>query len=176
VSALQPSPVRRELVPPPALVAPRGFAVLSEPLVTGLPHRVALTPALSLVVILPTGVVAAWRAAESEALVSSSDAQAASIAAAGSAEPALGAPPLRLLVETGGVVSACLPLVLARCCRAVSATGVDLELVALGWRLHAGTVRGAGDFGSRLDVAWREVGRGADVIAAPDGEEPSWLR
>jgi hypothetical protein len=157
----------RELVPPPALAPPAGFSVLDEPIAGGLPHRVPLTPTLSLVVILPTGVVAAWRDADPAQLVTSSDAQAAPRAAGQDPGPFLGAPPLRLVVEDGGETAACLPLVLGLRQRAGAASGVALELVALGWRLHSGTVRGAGDFGSRLQIAWHQVGRGADLFAAP---------
>jgi hypothetical protein len=45
--------------------------------------------------------------------------------------------------------------------------GVAVELVLLAWELRAGTVRGPGEFGSRLALAWRRADRGAAEFSPP---------
>ena len=45
--------------------------------------------------------------------------------------------------------------------------GARIDLLIRSWDLRAGSMRGAGDFGSRIDVAWRRADRGSDAFAPP---------
>ena len=45
--------------------------------------------------------------------------------------------------------------------------GPAVELVIRRWEILAGTVLGAGDFGSRITLAWREIDLGADRFLPP---------
>jgi hypothetical protein len=129
----------------------------TEPLVGGLPHTIGLDTELSLALVLPSGLAMQWLRADPLAVVSSS---------AGDGEPhvpdAAPAPraPLRLLALVRSQPVAAVPLV-AGLQRALpddgGPGGARLELQILTWELHAGTLRGAGDFGSFVDVAWRRV-------------------
>jgi hypothetical protein len=46
-------------------------------------------------------------------------------------------------------------------------TGIRIELVVLGWQIRAGSLRGPGDFGSRIELAWRIADRAADEFSPP---------
>jgi hypothetical protein len=48
-----------------------------------------------------------------------------------------------------------------------SAAGAAIELILLGWAVHAGTVRGSGDFGSYVSFAWRWANQAIQVFGPP---------
>jgi hypothetical protein len=80
-------------------------------------------------------------------------------------------PPVRVLVQGGASLSASVPL-LAGQQRIVSDAGGSeggamIELAVVGWDIRAGSLRGAGDFGSRLDLAWRRAGVADDQFEPP---------
>jgi hypothetical protein len=77
---------------------------------------------------------------------------------------------VRLFVLRGDQVLGSLPLVLGYRGRVANdglPPGVQLEVVALAWELRAGTLRGPGDSGARLALAWRRVDAAADAFAPP---------
>jgi hypothetical protein len=166
-----PIPVARELTPDPDLTPPAGFIVLEEPLVDGLPHRVPLGADLVGVLTVPTGLALTWRDADPSEPVSRSGNQL--VPAAGTGGGSTGAvdrPPVRLFVLRGDQILGALPLVVGRRGRIGDnglAPGVQLEVVALAWELRVGTLRGPGDAGARLALAWRRVDAAADAFAAP---------
>ena len=75
-----------------------------------------------------------------------------------------GAPRLRL--QRDGVTVAIAPLVLGPLFDVTDADArLRLTIVILGWSLHAGDLRGVGDHGSVLSLAYAAADRAADVFA-----------
>ena len=168
---MQPISVVELLVPEPSIVAPTELTRLEEPLVRGLPHTITLADDLSLTVVLPTGLARAWRDADPTSIVSTSDGQRAPFTANASAPVGdVASAPLRIVVQVAQAVVATIPVVARR--RQVVPDAGDpsqaarLELEVMSWVVHAGTVRGAGDFGSRIVIAWRRADA-ADVEFTP---------
>jgi hypothetical protein len=129
----------------------------TEPLRDGLPHTIALDAETSLVAVLPNGLAVQWLQADPLAIVSSSHPEGDPHVPGAATPPRA---PMRLLVLAGSQPLAAVPLV-AGLHRTVpddgGPDGARLELEILGWEVHAGTLRGAGDFGSFVDFAWRRV-------------------
>jgi hypothetical protein len=165
-----------ELLTPEPLPGPPDPAVytrVTRPVETGLPLRIDLGADLALVLIAPTGVATAWRDADPRAIVSSSDDEHAPFDPAGLATaptaPA-GRVPLRLVLLSEGRPLAAVPLRLGRAL--LPDTGADdrgtlAQIVVLSWEIHAGTLRGAGDVGSLLDLAWRRADHSSDAFSPP---------
>jgi hypothetical protein len=42
-----------------------------------------------------------------------------------------------------------------------------IELAVLGWDIRAGSLRGPGDFGSRIRLAWRSADRSVELFSTP---------
>jgi hypothetical protein len=165
-----------------AASAPRGMTIVEQRLRAGLPARFALTNAFTLVVTLPTGLATAWREADAGALVTAGRFERGRPEEGWVTAPgAAGRPPLWLVLldTTGAGVTAGLP---ARrpVAAAAGIAGVPRRLVTgggqpvgvavtmLDWEIYAGTVLGAGDFGSWARLAWRPIGKGSDHFdAAP---------
>jgi hypothetical protein len=164
-------PVARELTPGPAMTPPAGFTVVDEALVDGLPHRVPLGGDLVAVLAVPTGLALAWRDGDPAEPVSGSGDQLAPVDAAGDGPTgAVGRPPVRLFVLQGDRVRGSLPRVAGARLRVGDdglPPGVQLEVVALAWELRAGTLRGPGDVGARLRLAWRRVDAAPDAFSPP---------
>ncbi len=139
----------------------------TEPLVAGLPHTIVLDADVSLALTLPNGLAAQWLAADPQAIMASSRPEL---------EPhvpesgAVARPPLRLVAMVSSKPVAAVPLV-AGMRRAVpdhgDAGGVRVELEIVGWEVRAGTLRGSGDFGSFVDLAWRRADRAARRFEPP---------
>jgi hypothetical protein len=167
-----PVPVARELTPDPDLSAPAGFTVVDEPLVDGLPHRMALGADLTAVLTVPTGQALTWRDTDPTERVSSGEDGLLPAAAPEGGAPEGGAvdrPPARLFVLRGDEVLGSVPLVLGRRARVSDdglPPGVQLEIALLSWDVRAGTLRGPGDVGARLSFAWRRAGA-SDVFTPP---------
>jgi hypothetical protein len=170
--ALPPIPIQRYLVPDAPPVMPEGFTLVDEKIIGGLPHTVRLDAETSVLVLLPTGLATTWRDADPTAVVATS---ATELVPAAAAAPGASAPieemgdvtrvPARLLVRRSGATDASIPLVLGGPRRspdggdAGGMRGVRVEIVLLSWDIRAGSVRGAGDFGSRIAFAWRRADR-----------------
>ncbi|MGB3439801.1 MAG: hypothetical protein WBA97_13715 [Actinophytocola sp.] len=157
-------PIDRYLLPERENGAlPDGFTEVRDSLVAGLPHRIELTAAVHAALILPTGLANQWLAADPLDLVSTSDDETANRPSAALAAPGLAErAPLRLVVLRQDEALGSVPLVvgLRRTCGPV-------EVAVLGWRLCAGTVRGAGDFGSFVALGVRAVDLAVDVFGPP---------
>jgi hypothetical protein len=169
-----PIPVVNLLTPAPLPVPPDGYTRVTQSIQSGLPYRVDVGPGLALVLIAPTGVATAWRDADPRTVISASDDEVeafdpATLTAASTAP--VDRIPLRLLVVSNGRVVAAVPLRAGRLRLAPDGgddnVGTLVELVVLGWELHAGTLRGAGDVGSQIDFAWRRADRGSDTFSPP---------
>lgn len=161
-------PIESHLVPAEPSAPTAGTTRLAVPLARGVPHTVELDRDVSLVVVVPTGVAVAWRDADPSALVSAGAEQLQADGATG--DPAVDRASPRALVLLRGAPVASLPLV-AGARRMVPDDGGEggevVELTIVDWEVRAGTVRGAGDFGSRLDVAFRRSDGGSARFEPP---------
>ncbi|MFJ6150624.1 hypothetical protein [Micromonospora profundi] len=181
---MPPFPIDRYLLPETPVEVPDGFTEVRQSLTAGLPHRVELGAGVHAVLILPTGLARQWLNTDPLAVVSSSADDLAPRPAppATPRAPALvGRVPLRLVVRQGARILGSVPLAtgLRRVCPdAGPSTGPStaVELLVLAWLLHAGTVRGSGDYGSTLTLAWRPADRAVDQFGPPPINEFVWRR
>ena len=162
---MAPMPMDRFLTPEKPTTIPSGFTRSRQELTRGVPFQWPLESDLSLVLLVPTGFAALWRQADPDVVVSAaSDETQAHIAPRG-ADP-LERPAIRLLLRQGGQTLATIPLAAGLSRLAPDADGGRsvIALYVADWLLHAGCVRGPGDYGSFVDVAWRRVDAGANAF------------
>ena len=148
--------VRTAVADRPALLP--GYTTLTSRITLGLPHVMALDQRLTLGLVAPTGLARFWLATARETVVSQ----------AGEDQP--GAPPFRLVLRAdGGRMSGVAPVVLGPA-RFVGSAGTEapgLRLRVTGWRIHAGSLVGTGDFGSYIAIDWKPWGAAASRFEAP---------
>lgn len=168
----RPFPIRRYLVPEEKPIPPEGFTRVDERIVNGLPHSIQLSDNIMLVVVIPNGQAVAWRDADPAAVLSSSGDELLP-AAAGGDEPVghVKRAPARILVRISGKTAASVPLV-AGLRRSIpdsgdGRSGVRIELAILSWDLTTGIMRGGGDFGSSISLAWRRADRAVEHYSTP---------
>jgi hypothetical protein len=122
---------------------------------------------LGVVLFVPTGSAVLWRDADPTAIVADSDLDdAPSIPQDPETPPRA---PARILLRRGRTVIAVAPLV-AGLWRVLPDGDHDasmVELYVVSFRLTAGTLRGAGDYGSFVEVAWRRGAAGATGFTVP---------
>ncbi|GAA4878649.1 hypothetical protein [Actinomycetospora straminea] len=166
---------RRLLVAPPDTGVPAGWTAVDEALLAGVPHRIPLTGDLVLLLVVPTGLATAWQGAPAAAVVTSSRTGLAARLGSAPGEPVPAPPhsPARLVLLQARTVAGALPLVAAG--RALlpptdAAAGLRIELLVREWDIRAGSLRGPGDVGSRLSLAWRRIDQGS--AAWPVDEAP----
>ena len=147
--------------------APEGFTRVEQPLRSGLPHTIDLSPTLRVLLIVPTGMATYWRDADARELVSSG---ALEYAAHNGHTDFLHRVPATLLVQlnTRTIAAGTLHAGVMQRFAESGLSAVRLELVVLDWTIRAGTLRGPGDFGSSLSIGWRL----ADVAADEFSEAP----
>lgn len=165
------STVSRLLVPPPRSAVPPGWTAVDEPVRAGLPHRLVPTAGLELLLVVPTGLATAWRDAPDTAVVSAGvDGRTARPARRPGDPVPVGPPhaPARLVLLRDGVPAGALPLVAgARTLLPGTGSGPTLELLVRDWLIAAGSLRGPGDVGSRISLAWRRADRGSPTWTGP---------
>ena len=163
-------PIESYLVPAEPRDLPAEMITVDNALTDGLPQTIDLDRDLSVVVVVPTGLATAWRDADPSAVVTTSADELAP------ADPTPAVPPagvdrgrLRLLLLQAGAPVAWLPLVAGarRSLPDDGEQGAAVEVAVVGWDVRAGTLRGAGAFGSRLQLAWRRVDRATPTFSAP---------
>jgi len=165
-------PAARLLVPPDPPELPDGFAMLQSSITNGLPHVIDLPNNIRLTVTLPTGLLPHWLDADPTELVATSDDETAARPAQLQEEiGTTGRPPLRLAARRSGLALGTMPFALqaARVLRndGDATAGAAVEVILLGWTIHAGTIRGAGDFGSSISLAWRRADLAVEVFGPP---------
>ncbi|MET8373905.1 hypothetical protein ABZU42_29845 [Micromonospora profundi] len=183
---MPPFPIDRYLLPETPIEVPDGFTEVRQSLTAGLPHRVELGAGVHAVLILPTGLARQWLDTDPLAVVSSSADDLAPRPAPQATAPApalVGRVPLRLVVRQGTRILGSVPLAtgLRRVCPDAGLTtdanpSAAVEVLVLTWLLHAGTVRGSGDYGSTLTLAWRPADRAVDQFGPPPINEFVWRR
>jgi len=148
------------LLPEPAPV-PAGRTLARVSLAAGLPARIDLLTGVHAMLVLPTGLARQWWDAAPTDVVATAADDRASFRADRPARP-----PLRLVVLRGGEVLGSVPLAvgLRRTCPDSGARPAVVEVTVLDWLLLAGTVRGPGDYGSFLSLAWRAADGGEDTF------------
>jgi hypothetical protein len=175
--SLAPIPVNALLTPDPATAPPPGdpYVRLTQPIQTGLPYRIDIANGLALVLIAPIGLATVWRDADPRALLSSSPEEATASDPAALADAPTAASvvrvPLRVLLLSGGAIAASMALRVGRLALLPDHGGADqgtlVETIVLGWQVFAGSLRGSGDVGSSIDLAFRRADVGAKTFSPP---------
>jgi hypothetical protein len=154
---VRPIPVDRYLVPAQPAQPPGDAQVVDVLLLTGLPFGIPLGSDFALLLTFATGLATEWRGLDPHAVVSESSAEWTSRAADSEPVGDVKTGRLSLALQRGGRTVTVLPMVSGRHTLVEpgdpGARRFDIWLV--GWDLRAGTVRGPGDFGSRVRLAWR---------------------
>jgi hypothetical protein len=163
---MPPFPILRYLTPENPVIAPEDFTLIDNPITTGLPFAMRLDGNLSLLLVIPTGNAVLWRDAFPTAMVSQGSDDYETVDP--TQPPTRKRPPLRLLVRQAERTLAAVPL-LANSIRTIEVPeGTrSFDLLILNWDIRAGTVRGAGDFGSRITLAWRWADEAVSEYSTP---------
>ena len=159
---MHPIALQRLLTPEPRTLAPAGFTLVDERPTRGLPHRVNLDGTFGLLLVVPTGLATTWRDSKPDEIISRAlderSARPAPESESRSPQGFVTRHPVRLLVLRNGDFLGSVPLV-AGLRRSLPESheriGAGIELVILDWNIPAGSLRGVGDFGARLLLAWR---------------------
>jgi hypothetical protein len=154
------------LVPDAPVGLPEGFTRVDARMRGGLPHVIGLPGADRLLLIAPSGLAVTWRDAAPSTVVSDSLREIASGLGAGVESVRL---PVRLLFQSNGRSVAVATLVAGGRQRLPEAgeLAARIEVVVLEWTIHAGTIRGGGDFGSTISLGWRVADRAVDAFSDP---------
>jgi hypothetical protein len=162
-------PVDRYLVPDAPPVVPNDFVTVSHALVRGIPEELRLDADYSLLVYAPTGNAVLWRDAEATLVVVSGDSASLADSPAAAADDVAARVPVRLVLRRAGIFVAAVPLAvgLRRRLPDDGSAGSAIELLLLDYRVHAGSLRGPGDFGSLLRFAWKRIDRADDLFILP---------
>lgn len=166
-----PLPLSNLLVEPPVIAVPEGFEPVARVIDAGLPLNVPLGSGYEVLMVMPTGLARQWIEARGGDLVASSEDELRPHDPGAPSSSSFARAPLRWLVKRGGRIIAAIPFSVGAVRRVAdggaAGQGVALEIVALRWSLHAGSMRGAGDFGSQIEFAWRIADRAVDQFGAP---------
>ncbi|MFF7454523.1 hypothetical protein [Kitasatospora sp. NPDC008115] len=139
------APILRLLTPAEPDPLPPGATVVDAALDGGLPEYLPLHADLGVFVVAVLGRADTWYDADPAAVVST---------------PADPGRTFRLMLRAGGAHAGALPLT-AGARRTVELPGsprLATEIAVLDWELRAGSVRGAGRHGSRIRLAWWDLG------------------
>jgi hypothetical protein len=163
-------PIARYLVPMPAMSELPEYTVIDQPLTSGLPTAFALTEELTLVVGFPTGLAQTWREADVQAIVSTSQDEWLAFEAPEGPAEAMRASVRLVLIRSGAIVATAPALAGVRVLMPAggeAALGTLIEISMTAWLIHAGTVIGPGDFGSRIRLGWRKADVAVDTFMPP---------
>lgn len=156
----------------PPTTPPANFQLLTQSVTTGLPATFTLSDGFQAVLLFPTGFARRWIEADPGALLATSaDERQPYDPNAAEAFALTPRPPLRLLVRRNGRTLGAIPANVG-VIRRISdsgdkADGVVIEVVLKAWEIYAGSVRGAGNFGSSIQMAWRLADRAVDTFGPP---------
>jgi hypothetical protein len=160
----------RYLVPEVTSQSPDGWTTVDQRILSGLPVSFDLNKILKVKLVVPTGLAREWLAADSAAVVTSSDAETAPHVPEATAEAVdMRIAPAALHVRAAGVRLGTIPL-RAGITFTVAQDGTApamAEILILKWRLCAGNLRGAGDFGSFVQLAWHAADQGVARFGPP---------
>jgi hypothetical protein len=164
---MPPFPIARYLVPADPPAPDDRFTTIAQSLDGGLPAAIPIDKQLSLIVQLPTGLGAAWRDADPGALVTTSDWETSPVDPA--ALPSRARAALRVEVRRNNRTSAVVSVVAGRRMLVSdgSTPGVCYEVWISAWTIYAGSLAGAGSYGSRIALAWRRSDAAVQQFATP---------
>jgi hypothetical protein len=169
---MMPIAISHYLVPEVKPVAPEGFTVIETSISQGLPHVIQLGQGTQLVVMIPTGLGVTWRDADSMLVVSRSEDQLSRLASR-LAEPIgnVGRASARMLLQIDGTTVGSIPFVVGSrwwiADSGQSGQGVRIELSLISWTIQAGSMRGPGEFGSKITLAWRKADQAIERFSTP---------
>jgi len=167
--ALAPIPVSRYLVPEDTPALPSGFSTVDQKITSALPFTIKLEQNLDAVLAAPTGLGATWRDADPAQIVSQSSMETNPFSSDANAIVADAIrSPIRLQIRYKGNALSTLPVV-AGYQTVLPAHGDDdrgirIQLVVLKWDLRAGNMRGPGDFGSQITLAWKHADQASNYF------------
>lgn len=168
---MEPFPISRYLVPATAPAQPSDATLVGEPMAAGMPHAITIAKDTQLVIVFPTGLGTFWRDADPTTRVTSADEETGPLQPGASQEP-LSQPQLMIQLRQAGHILASRPLRagghLLLPDNGGGATGPQYEVWITDFALFAGTMRGGGDYGSRIALAWRR----ADAAVSDFGTPP----
>lgn len=151
-----PLPWTTRTLTPASAAIPANSVTLQSRITAGLPHSIALDSGVTLGLVAPTGLARYWVRSEPDEIVADAKDTSRTV-------------PFRLLLREGARLMGVVPLVLgpARFVGESAQAPPRIRLVLLDWRIHAGSLRGPGDLGSFVTLAWRRVGAGSREFTAP---------
>lgn len=164
-------PIEEYLTPVSAKTVADGYTVIDEPITRALPHKIQLPDDVNLVVVVPSGLANTWSDAEPTLELTSSTDERLPYSDGGEPYAAsLDRPPARLFVRKGKRLRASIALTVGA--TAVvdiegDGKGALLEIHILGWDLRCGSMRDAGDYGSRIAIAWKRVDKAVMKFSTP---------
>ena len=169
------------LVSDPPTTPPADFQLRTQSVTTGLPATLTLSDGFQAMLLLPTGLARRWLDADPGALLATSaDERLPYDPNAAEALALTPRPPLRLLVRRNGRSLGAVPAnvgVIRRISDSGNAVdGVVIEVVLQAWEIYAGSVRGAGNFGSSIQIAWRLADHASDTFGPPVTNQRVLLR
>jgi hypothetical protein len=154
-------------VPAPRQAVPEGFDRVDSQIRQGMPHAVPLVGNQRLLIIVPSGVATTWRDEDVGTVVADGSEQLKTAAASPLVLTIAGKIPVRMLYQVGNRTVATAPLVLGAKQWLANEGAVRFDLICLDWLLHVGTLRGPGDFGSRISFAFRAADRAVEHFSDP---------
>ena len=164
-------PIEEYLTDTPTSLVPEGFTAVEQSLTRGLPHQIKLQDDINLMLIVPSGLANTWRDSEPTLELTCSANERAPYQDPGHPYRVdFDRPPARLMVRNGRKIRAAIPLTAGL--QVVvdihgEGGGALLELHILEWDIRCGSMRDAGDYGTRVRLAWRRIEKAVEKYSTP---------
>jgi hypothetical protein len=159
MTAMFRAPVDRYLVPATLPDPPADAQVVDVPILSGLPFTIPLAGDMTLVLTFASGLAKEWRSMEAREVVAQSATEWEPRGENQNPLPDTKTGRLSLALQRAGRTVAVIPVVLGRqrLVEPGEPAAQRFDIWILGWDIRAGSIRGSGDFGTRLRLAWREA-------------------
>ena len=163
-------PISRYLVPEIVQAAPEGWTIVEQRIVAGLPVTLSLSKNIQVRLASSTGLAREWVAGNPRSVVSAASWQLAPHQPGVPpviVEALAATPVLQVRASVGALGAMPLQPVAARTFARTGAAPTLAEIILLDWQLCAGNLRGAGDYGSFIRLAWRQADQGVPMFGPP---------
>lgn len=152
--------ITRLAVPAKRVAVPEGFSRARFPIDRGMPATLQLTQEVEALAIIAGGLARAWETMDSSTVVH---------------DPAISetssAMPIRLLFRMANKRLGVVPLALGPTQMIGQGEAGYLAVQFIDWKIHAGSIRGGGDFGSFVELGWRHSReRPAEFVSPAAGQ------